>query len=138
MTDAPAEPVLGLSAAHGHLSPRGGATVLPDFAWDPAAMAEYGRRFAADGPGGRLVMTFVQPETWTTWERHPAGEEVVVLLSGRIDLIQEIDGEIRRVPMTAGQTAVNPAGVWHTADVHEPGVGLFITPGAGTEHKPRG
>ena len=137
MSDAPTDPVFNLSTTLVHLSPDGSATLLPDFSWEPAAMAEYARRFAADGDGGRLVMTFAQPETWTSWERHPAGEEVVVLLSGRIDLIQEIDGEIRRVPMTAGQAAVNPAGVWHTADVHEPGVGLFITPGAGTEHKPR-
>ena len=26
---------------------------------------------------------------------------------------------------------------WHTADVHEPGSALFITPGRGTEHRPR-
>jgi hypothetical protein len=27
--------------------------------------------------------------------------------------------------------------VWHTADVHEPGDALFITPGQGTENVPR-
>ena len=32
---------------------------------------------------------------------------------------------------------INPRGVWHTADVHEPGEGLFVTPGLGTEHRPR-
>ena len=37
----------------------------------------------------------------------------------------------------AGLGVVNPAGVWHTADVHEPGDILSITPGRGTEHKPR-
>lgn len=37
----------------------------------------------------------------------------------------------------AGQAAINPRGVWHTADVHEPGSALFITPGRGTEHRPR-
>jgi hypothetical protein len=36
-----------------------------------------------------------------------------------------------------GEAMVNPRGVWHTADVHEPGKGLFVTPGRGTEHRPR-
>jgi mannose-6-phosphate isomerase-like protein (cupin superfamily) len=76
-------------------------------------------------------------ESWPTWERHPAGEEVVVLLSGRLDLIQRIDGSERRVPMRPGQAVINPVGVWHTADVYEPGDALFITPGEGSEHEPR-
>jgi hypothetical protein len=42
-----------------------------------------------------------------------------------------------RTSLRGGQAAVNPPGVWHTADVHEPGRGLFITPGKGTEHKAR-
>jgi hypothetical protein len=125
-----------LATTHVHLGPGGRAHLLPDFDWSPASMAAYGARFAGDAEG-RLVTIFEQGETWTTWERHPAGEEVVVLLSGRVDLIQAIDGEERRVPLAPLQAVINPPGVWHTADVHEPGVGLFITPGAGTEHKPR-
>jgi mannose-6-phosphate isomerase-like protein (cupin superfamily) len=62
---------------------------------------------------------------------------VVVLLSGRVDVIQEVDGEHRTVALRPGQAMINPRGVWHTADVHEPGQGLFITPGLGTEHRPR-
>ena len=54
----------------------------------------YERRFAADGDEGRLVTTFRSETSWSRWERHPAGEEVVVLLSGRIDLVQRTgDGE---------------------------------------------
>ena len=37
----------------------------------------------------------------------------------------------------AGDVIVNPAGVWHTADVHEPGAILTVTPGRGTENRPR-
>ena len=84
-----------------------------------------------------MVTMNEQAESWPTWERHPAGEELVILLEGRIELIQEIDGDERRVELRAGQALINPPGVWHTADVHEPGRGLFITPGTGTEHKPR-
>jgi hypothetical protein len=32
---------------------------------------------------------------------------------------------------------VDPPGVWHTADVQEPGTALFVTPGHGTELEPR-
>jgi mannose-6-phosphate isomerase-like protein (cupin superfamily) len=120
-----------------HLGLGATATPLPDFQWTPEYLEEYGRRFAADGDEGRLVVVNRQAETWSQWERHPAGEEVVFLMSGRVDLIQEIDGENRRVELHPGMAVVNPPGVWHTADVHEPGDGLFITPGRGTEHRPR-
>ena len=39
-------------------------------------------------------------------ERHPAGEEVVLLLSGRVDLIQRVDGGERRVALGPGQAVV--------------------------------
>ncbi len=117
-----------------HLGPRS-ATVVRDFRWDQ--IGEYAERFAGDGAQGRLVMMGRQTESWTSWERHPAGEELVLLLSGRVDLIQEIDGQERRIELTAGDGVLNPPGVWHTADVHDPGDALFITPGQGTEHKPR-
>ena len=78
-----------------------------------------------------------QDATWDSWERHPAGEELVLLVSGRVDLVQEIDREQRVVPLRAGQAVINPRGVWHTVDVHEPGDALFVTPGRGTENRPR-
>ena len=55
--------------------------------------AAYQERFAGDGDEGRLVCVIPQEATWDSWERHPAGEEVVVLLSGRVDLVQELDGQ---------------------------------------------
>ena len=126
-----------LSKTHVHLSPGARATPVPDFQWTPEFLARYGAQFADDGDEGRLVMLGEQSQTWDTWERHPAGEEVVVLLEGRVDVIQDIDGEHRTVELRAGEALVNPPGVWHTADVHEPGRALFITPGRGTEHRPR-
>ena len=120
-----------------HLGRGATAVPLPDFSWSAEYLAAYVERFAADGDEGRLVTMGVLSATWDTWERHPAGEEVVLVLSGRADLIQRIDGGERRIALSAGQAAVNPAGVWHTADVHEPGEALFITPGRGTEHEPR-
>jgi mannose-6-phosphate isomerase-like protein (cupin superfamily) len=126
-----------LTTTHIHLGLGARSVPLPDFQWTPEYLQDYGERFESDGDEGRLVVLNRQDATWTTWERHPAGEEVVVLLSGRVELIQEIDGTERRVELRAGQALINPPGVWHTADVHEPGDALFITPGRGTEHRPR-
>jgi hypothetical protein len=56
---------------------------------------------------------------------------------GGVDLIQEVDGEHRVVELRPGEAVVNPRNVWHTATVHEPGDALFVTPGRGTENRPR-
>jgi mannose-6-phosphate isomerase-like protein (cupin superfamily) len=120
-----------------HLGSEPTASPLPDFAWTAEYLASYETRFAADGPRGRLVALSPQHETWTSWERHPAGEELVVLLSGRIDVIQDLDGGERLIELGPGEALINPTGVWHTSNVHEPGEALFITPGMGTEHRGR-
>lgn len=125
-----------LSKTFVHLGVGSTATRLPDFSWSPEYLTGYRERYAAEGGEGRLVCVLAQDATWNAWERHPAGEEVVVLLSGRVDLVQEIDGTERVVPLRPGEAAVNPRNVWHTARVHEPGSALFITPGEGTESRP--
>lgn len=116
-----------------------GATAEPlyDFEWDEEHLRQYTAAHEGDGDDARLVMIGDLASTWTIWERHPAGAEVVVVLSGRVSLVQEIDGEEQRADLHAGQAIINPAGVWHTCDVHEPGRALYITPGRGTEHRPR-
>lgn len=128
---------LDLSQIYVHLGLGGRAETLPDFEWTEEFLQRYEAEHAADGDDGRLVIIGPQEATWSSWERHPAGDELVVMLSGRSDLIQDIDGEQRRIQLEAGQAAINPRGIWHTADVHEPGMALFITPGRGTEHRPR-
>ncbi len=131
------ESAFDLSKVYVHLGL--GATVsrLENFAWDPEYLAKYTADHAGDGDEGRLVVVSPSASTWAIWERHPAGEELVVVLSGKMVLIQEVDGAENRVEMTAGEAIINPRGVWHTADVVEPGSMLFITSGRGTEHRPR-
>jgi quercetin dioxygenase-like cupin family protein len=119
-----------------HLGLGSQAIPLPDFTFSAEYLAGYEARFEADGAEGRLVCISEQSATWDSWERHPAGEEVVILLSGRIDLIQDLADGHRVIALTPGQAIINPANVWHTAHVHEPGQALFITPGRGTEHRP--
>jgi mannose-6-phosphate isomerase-like protein (cupin superfamily) len=87
--------------------------------------------------GGRLVGRFHNAQDWDIWEMHPAGDEVVCLLSGAIDVVlDDPDGE-RVVALEVGRTCIVPRGVWHRAIVREPGDTLHITRGEGTQHRPR-
>ena len=93
--------------------------------------------FSHLGPG-RLVSTYEFAEDWDTWERHPAGEEVVVLISGSLEFVLSVGGAERRVTMSKpGQFLLVPRGTWHTANVPQRAMALFITAGEGTENRPR-
>lgn len=119
-----------------HLGLGATATVQPPFTgmeW----YAAYGARNAADGVEGRLVSMHTFSKPWDTWEMHPKGHEVVVCTAGTLTLIQEIDGQERRVVLQPGEYAINDPGVWHTAEVDGPATALFITAGMGTEMRPR-
>lgn len=123
-----------------HLGKGGTAVPQPEFPRDSQAMQwymDYGARHEADGTEGRLVSSFRFTESWSGWEMHPAGAEVVVCVEGSMTLIQEIEGEKVRTVLSAGEYAINPPGVWHTADIEEEAVGFFITCGVGTEGRPR-
>ncbi|MCW5837145.1 MAG: cupin domain-containing protein [Labilithrix sp.] len=86
---------------------------------------------------GRLVSVAESTEDWPVWEVHPAGDEVVVVLKGRAELVQDFDGALRTVVLGPNDAVVNPAGVPHTANVIEPFTALYITPCPGTIHLPR-
>ncbi|MGE4061849.1 MAG: cupin domain-containing protein [Rhodospirillaceae bacterium] len=118
-----------------HLGRGGTALREPEFTgmeW----YAGYGARHAADGAEGRLVSMFTFASSWTSWEMHPAGAEVVVCTAGKITLHQDIGGEVRTVTLAPGEAAINPPGVWHTADADGPCTALFITAGMGTQVRP--
>jgi quercetin dioxygenase-like cupin family protein len=128
---------IDLTATPVHLAPGSKALAVEGFGWDAGALEAYADAVAGDGAEGRLVMVFDGSQSWDVWECHPAGDEVVVCLSGRMTLIQETDGGHEPIELGPCEAAINPAGVWHTADVHEPVRFLTITPGLGTEHRPR-
>ncbi|MFN3231593.1 MAG: cupin domain-containing protein [Alphaproteobacteria bacterium] len=86
--------------------------------------------------GGRLVSAYVFTEDWGSWEMHPAGEEVVCMLSGAADMHLEEPAGVRVVELRGSGAVIVPRGVWHTAKVHEPSHMLFITRGEGTEIRP--
>lgn len=99
--------------------------------------AAYVERTAADGGAGWLVSMYSFAESWTSWERHPEGDETVICTAGEITLLLELPEGTRKLALRAGDYAVNPRGVWHTADVAGRATALFITAGCGTEHRPR-
>jgi len=89
------------------------------------------------GPG-RLVSTYDFNEDWASWEQHPAGEEVVVLISGAMEFVLETESGEQKISMNQpGQFLLVPRGAWHTANVVQSAKALFITPGEGTAHRPR-
>jgi mannose-6-phosphate isomerase-like protein (cupin superfamily) len=124
-----------------HLGKGAAAEAQPEFPRDERAMdwyMDYGQRNAADGAEGRLVSMFSFAEDWPSWEMHPAGAEVVLCTSGTMTLHQEHpDGRTESVTLSPGEYAINPPGVWHTADIAGEATGVFITAGDGTQHRPR-
>lgn len=65
------------------------------------------------------------------------GEELVVCIEGTIELLQDINGQIRSAVLHQGEALINPPGVWHTADVDGGASVLIITAGIGTKNRPR-
>ena len=67
----------------------------------------------------------------------PNGNEVLYLLSGKLDILIEQGDREQRVPLRPEDPGVVvPAGAWHRAVVVEPGRMMFVTWGEGTEHRP--
>ena len=121
-----------------HLGLGAKAEIEPEFTGDPAWYGAHGARHAADGAEARLVSQFTFTEPWTTWEMHPKGHEIVLCIAGTMVLHQEHpDGMRTQVMLEPGQYAINPPGVWHTADISGSATGVFITAGMGTQIRPR-
>jgi hypothetical protein len=121
-----------------HLGLGASAAVEPRFTGDFAWYEAYAERHRSDGREGRLVAMHTFDAPWSSWEMHPVGAEVVLCTGGSITLLQQqADGTVTSVRLGAGQYAINPPGVWHTADVEGPSTAVFITAGEGTQHRPR-
>ena len=69
-------------------------------------------------------------------EMHPDADEVIFLISGRVDVVLEEDGVENTVEVGPGQAVIVPRGVWHRVLVREPGQLLHITPGSRGEWRP--
>src|SRR5437870_3676096 len=80
------------------------AVALPGFEFSSQYLRKHLVRFARDRDEGRLMGMLPMDRTWTHWERHLGGEEVVVVLSGRCDVVQDLGDEgLRRIPLGPGE-----------------------------------
>lgn len=83
-----------------------------------------------------LVTTQSFSQNWPVWEMHPNGEEVIILLTGNVDMILEKKSGNKIVRLQQqGDWLMVPKGQWHTARVSAPSTVLFITAGEGTLHR---
>jgi hypothetical protein len=90
-----------------------------------------------DFKGHVLVSSYRFDSDWSSWEIHPAGDEIVCLLAGETELILDRDGTEERIRLAApGSYAIVPKGIWHTARTGVATHCLFITPGEGTRNRP--
>ena len=87
--------------------------------------------------GRLLVSSFTLESDWATWEIHPAGDEIVCLLSGNATMVLDRNGVEEIIQLrAAGSFAIVPRATWHTARTSVPTKMLFVTPGEGTANKP--
>jgi mannose-6-phosphate isomerase-like protein (cupin superfamily) len=102
----------------------------------PTVYEELDRRFGGFA-GHMLVSCHSFDKDWSGWERHPAGDEIVCLLSGDVQMVFERDGGEEVVRLSSpGSFVVVPKGVWHIARTRTATQMLFVTPGQDTEHRP--
>ena len=86
--------------------------------------------------GHDLVAAHEFSSDWNTWEIHPHGDEIVLLLSGEMTfLIKLPDGQKSVTLKEPCSYLIVPRGVWHTASTAVKSKVLFITPGEGTQNK---
>ena len=68
-------------------------------------------------------------------EMHPDGDEVLILVSGRVNVVFE-DAALDAIEMAPGDGLIVPKGVWHRVDIIEPSQIVYATPGPGGEYRP--
>jgi mannose-6-phosphate isomerase-like protein (cupin superfamily) len=115
-----------------HLDAEGRASVLPggEAFWSlPESELE---RFG----NGWLVTEYTFTADWSNWEMHPAGDELVYLLSGDLAFLIDLPEGLQSTRLTGRGALLVPRGTWHTAKVLAPSRVLFVTSGAGTQHRP--
>jgi mannose-6-phosphate isomerase-like protein (cupin superfamily) len=86
--------------------------------------------------GHVLIASYDFEADWGVWERHPAGDELVILLSGAARMaLRHAAGEEFVELSVPGSFIVVPRNTWHTAYVTVKTRMLFVTPGEGTENR---
>ncbi len=103
--------------------------------FDPALYERLDKKYNGF-KGCELISCYEFSEDWSTWEMHPNGDEIVILLSGEVTFILQLeDGDKSILLDNAGSYVVVPKNVWHMARTNVNTKMLFITPGEGTQNK---
>src|SRR5262245_13444545 len=68
------------------------------------------------------------------WERHPDGDELIVVLEGGGDITVLTENGPVTSPLSPGRLFVCPKGLWHRANAQPAMVALYVTPLGGGEH----
>jgi quercetin dioxygenase-like cupin family protein len=81
------------------------------------------------------VITIHNTRPDSSWERHPRGDELLVILDGRMTMrVRQPDGALLAHELAPGHALLIPRGLPHTATLHTPSIKvLFVTPRYGTE-----
>ena len=69
-------------------------------------------------------------------ERHPDGDEILLMVSGCIDVHLELAEGVQTVRIGPGESLVVPQGIWHLIDCVEPGQLVNITHGPNGDYRP--
>ena len=69
-------------------------------------------------------------------EVHPDGDEVLIVLSGRIRVTGDSEPD-SPVELGPGEACIVPQGEWHRVHVVEPARFIHLTPGPNGDHRPR-
>jgi len=84
----------------------------------------------------RLVSAHCFSENWPTWEIHPEGDELVVLLSASAEFKLRLESGDQSVQLRdPGAFLVVPRNTWLTVLVHDSASVLFTTPVRAPEMK---
>jgi mannose-6-phosphate isomerase-like protein (cupin superfamily) len=68
------------------------------------------------------------------WERHPDGDELILVLEGGGEITVLGEGEPIRAELRPGKLFVCPRGLWHRPVATPSMTALYVTPLTGSEH----
>lgn len=68
-------------------------------------------------------------------ERHADGDEVLYLISGRVNVVF-LDSDEMDIDVRPGDGLVVPKGTWHRVDIIEPSQIVYLTPGPNNQFRP--
>ncbi|MDJ0832542.1 MAG: cupin domain-containing protein [Gammaproteobacteria bacterium] len=86
--------------------------------------------------GHELISCYEFSQDWPTWEIHPHGDEIVILLSGKVRFVLQLEEGDKSIELVQpGSYVIVPRNIWHTAKTGVKTKMLFITPGEGTRNK---